>query len=100
MAAPSQARWCEFFPDKSRPDKSPNLIDMKWIVVVSSRSIISGMGIVPVHSPAEMLSMERANAKRAASFQERTALSSLFTFLVILPVVRLVSFDCSRGRAS
>lgn len=81
MTAPSQVKRRDFFSDKRCPVKSPNLIDTKWIAVVSNRSIILGKGIVPVHSPAEILSMESASARRAASCQERKALSSLFTFV-------------------
>lgn len=46
-----------------------------------------GKGTVPVQSPAEMLSMERANARRAASFPERISLSVLLTFSDIVSVV-------------
>ncbi|MEY8267812.1 hypothetical protein AALA79_15750 [Lachnospiraceae bacterium 64-25] len=72
----------------------------KWIAVVTSSSIIGGKETVPVHSPAEMLSTDRANAKRAASRQESTALSSLFIFREIVLVVNPASFLWSWGRAS
>ncbi len=76
----SQVKRCEALFDKKCPVSSPSLIDTKWIAVVKSRSIIKGKGIVPVHSPAEILSAERAKAKRKASCQERMALSSRLTF--------------------
>lgn len=51
-----------------------------------------GKGNAPVQSPAEMLSMERASASRAASFPERTALFALFTFSEIVSVVSPCAF--------
>ena len=66
----------------------PDLIDAKWITVVRSRRIKTGKGIDPVHSPAEILSTERANAKMAASLPERTDLWVLLSFSEIVQVVR------------
>ncbi len=92
MAAPSQAKRCELLLDNRCPAKRPSLIDKKWITVVKSSSIIGDKDTVPVQSPAEILSMERARASRAASRQERCAVSSLFTLLEIVPVVNSALF--------
>lgn len=67
MAAPSQAKLCELLQDKRCPVKRPNQIERKWIAVVSNMSIIGDKDSVPVHRPAEILSTDRASARRAAS---------------------------------
>ena len=100
MAAPSQAKLCELLRDIRYPKKRPSQIERKWIAVASNRSIIGDKNIVPVHSPAEILSMDRASANRAASRQERMALSSLFTLCEIFFVVNPESFLWSCGIAS
>lgn len=92
MAAPSQAKLCEPLRDSSPPVKRPSRMERKWIAVVRNNSIIGGRDTVPVHNPAETLSIDRANARRAASRQESTALSSLFIFCEIVLVVNPGSF--------
>ncbi|MDE7046445.1 MAG: hypothetical protein K2P25_00420 [Lachnospiraceae bacterium] len=85
-ALPSQAKLCDL-AQRRRPVKSPRRMDKRCTAVVKKSNIMGERDVAPVHSPAEMLSMERASARRAASRQERTEGSSLLTLFVISLVV-------------
>lgn len=88
MAAPSQEKLHKPFCESSLPVKSPRRMESRWISVVMSKSRQGFKFRVPVHRPADMLSMDRARPSSAASFPDRMAGEVRLIFWEIISVVR------------
>ena len=91
MAAPSQEKWHNPFRASRRPIKSPKRMEKKWMAVVRNKRTQGAMDRVPVHKPADTLSMDSAIPRKAASIPERTEGEELLIFWEIRSVVSLES---------
>ena len=70
------------------PADIPKLRARKWIAADIKRQAAGGRTGIPVLTPAVILSMESITESVAASVEERTAVSFLFTFSEKEAVVR------------